>query len=175
MRSITRLAAVTATALAAVAATAVPAMASGSPTTTTFSLSAGALSVSAPGTANLGTAAVGATSISGQLGSVTVTDNRGLLVGTWTASVVSTDFVNGTSTIPAGNALYTAGLATTTGTVTLAVPGLGVLSNSTPVVAQASVSLLGSDTATWNPTILVTLPTTAVAGTYTATITHSVA
>jgi hypothetical protein len=176
MRSIIRLAAVTATALAAVAATAVPAMASGGPSTSTsFSLSAGALNVSAPATANLGTFSIDAGSASGSLGPVTVTDNRGLLVGTWTASVISTSWVNGGSTIPASAGNYSAGLATVTGGIAVPVPGLGTLSSTTALTAQSAVVLLGSNTATWSPTVTVTLPAGVASGTYTATITHSVA
>jgi hypothetical protein len=34
---------------------------------------------------------------------------------------------------------------------------------------------VGNNTTTWNPTLIVTIPSTAVAGTYTGTVTHSVA
>jgi hypothetical protein len=33
----------------------------------------------------------------------------------------------------------------------------------------------GNNTATWNPTLVVALPAAAVVGTYTGTVTHSVA
>ena len=41
-----------------------------------------------------------------------------------------------------------------------------------PVVSATNVT--GNTTATWNPIITVTVPPTAIAGLYTATITHSV-
>jgi hypothetical protein len=39
---------------------------------------------------------------------------------------------------------------------------------------QTATAVLGVNTATWNPSIAVTLPAGAQAGTYSATITHSV-
>jgi len=41
------------------------------------------------------------------------------------------------------------------------------------VVTASGVS--GNNTATWNPTISVDVPGTALSGTYTSTITHNVA
>jgi hypothetical protein len=69
-------------------------------TTTTFTLSGGALSISVPASKNLGSAATGASSLSSQLGTVTVTDDRGALAGCWTATVASTDFTTGGSWPP---------------------------------------------------------------------------
>jgi hypothetical protein len=39
---------------------------------------------------------------------------------------------------------------------------------------QTATAVVGVNTATWNPSIAVTLPAGAQAGTYSATITHSV-
>ena len=74
-------------------------------------------------------------------------------------------------TIPRGALSYVAGTATKTGTATLA-PGSGVLSQSR--TAYAATEVAGSNTAVWDPTITVTLPAQAVAGSYTGMITHSV-
>jgi hypothetical protein len=44
-------------------------------------------------------------------------------------------------------------------------------------IARAAFSLAGGsgvNSASWNPTVSVSVPSSAVAGTYTATITHSV-
>src|ERR1700760_4972486 len=90
-----------------------PAATSGS-TSTTFTLSAGALSISAPTSANLGNGFSGS-SLSASLGTVTVTDQRGALVGTWAATVSSTAFTTGGATAPetvsASNVTYASGLA----------------------------------------------------------------
>jgi hypothetical protein len=167
----------TAATAALVIAGGLPAMAASAPTPTSFDIGSGALSLSVPAAATLGTGAVapGTTSVAGPLGPVVVTDNRGLASGTWSATVVSTDFSNGTTTIPAGSITYTAGVAGTTGTITLAAPGTGTLDNTTPLVAQNATALVGTNTATWNPGISVALPLAATTGHYTATITHSVA
>ncbi|MBB4915197.1 hypothetical protein [Streptosporangium saharense] len=161
---------------ALVAALAPPAVAVD--TITTFTLAGGALSITAPANANLGSAGTGAANVSGQLGSVTVTDARGALVAAWTASVISTSFTTGgggaAETIAASDVSYAPGLATSTTGLGVFTPGLG----GTLGVSRTAYSLAagtGNNSATWNPTITVSLPAAAVAGTYTGTITHSVA
>ena len=138
-----------------------------------FELGAGTLTISAPtALVDFGNVAAGATSVGGLLGPVVVTDNRGGATA-WTATVASTAFVNGASTIPASDITYTPGTASTTGGVTLAAPVTGNLTS--PRVAQATSVVSGTNTATWNPGITVTIPAGAVTGVYAATITHSVA
>ena len=142
-------------------------------TTTTFTIAAaGGLSISAPATANLGSVSSGATSVSGSLGTVTVTDQRGLILGNWTATASSTNFAhssNATYDIAKTNAVYAAGLTSGDGGASAGVGGSLVA----PVIAAARLGA-GNNTVTWNPTITVALSPTAVVGTYTATITHSV-
>jgi hypothetical protein len=130
------------------------------------------LAISVPAGADLGTAVAGATSISGNLGDVTVTAAG---TGSWTATVTSTDFSNGASTIPAANIHYSTPVATTTGNVVLGPPASATLSNSVSQTVQTAVAVAGDTTATWNPTLTVTLPPSLTLGTYTAIITHSVA
>jgi hypothetical protein len=127
---------------------------------------------------NLGDVASGATNVAGQIGPVTVTDLRGTLGGSWTATATSTDFTTGGATgpetIPAINVSYAPGTATsTTGTGTFT-PGPGGILN-VPRVVFTGTALTGNNTATWNPTLTITIPAAAVAGTYTGTVTHSVA
>src|ERR1700710_101304 len=66
-------------------------------TTVTFSILAGGLSISVPTSASLGSGAPGAT-LTAQLGTVTVTDQRGLLLSLWTSTVSSSDFKTGGGT-----------------------------------------------------------------------------
>jgi hypothetical protein len=152
-----------------------PAAATASPVAPSM-LSLGSLSITAPTTVDLGSITIGAaSSISASLGTVTV--NSSGVLSSWAASVTSTGFTNGTTTIPPGSITYTAGPASATG-VSLIFPGVaGPLSATTPLTAQtATVSIsLGTTTASWNPGIQVTLPASVTVGTYTATITHSVA
>jgi ferric-dicitrate binding protein FerR (iron transport regulator) len=54
-----------------------PAVASAQEDTTTFAVTAGVLSISVAGTADLGSVATGAQEVSGSLGKVTVTDEQG--------------------------------------------------------------------------------------------------
>ena len=73
-----------------------PAGSTGSPCAVTVPVIAGALTITAPASSNLGTASVGS-NLSGDLGTVQVTDNRGFGVG-WTATVSSTSFATGAGT-----------------------------------------------------------------------------
>lgn len=170
-------------AVAAAAAVATPATAatSGS-TTTTFVVSGTGLSITVPATAALGTGTPGGT-VSGALGAVTVTDGRGLLVASWTASVTSTAFTTGggttAETVPNTDVSYWSGLATATTGVGVFTPGqataLLAQALSTSRTAYTLTAGVGNNTATWNPTIVVAVPAAAVVGTYTGTVTHSVA
>jgi hypothetical protein len=144
-------------------------------TTVTFAVTSGLLTMTAPTAADLGSGAPGGT-ISGPLGTVTVTDNRALLNASWTVTASSSNFTTGTGTpaetIPVGDATYAPGTVTTTGTITVT-PSSITLSNSPQTVMSAS-SGNGDNTASWDPTVAVAVPSAAVTGTYTATLTHSV-
>jgi hypothetical protein len=164
--------------------TAVPAnadAATGS-TGTTFTLGAGALGISVPATASLGSGIPG-TTITGALGVVTVTDLRGALAGSWTASVSSSQFITGggttAETVDKSNVSYASGAATSTSGVGVIVPGqlTNLLAQSLSVsrTAFSATATVGNTSAVWNPTILVAVPASAVAGTYSGTLTHSVA
>jgi hypothetical protein len=161
--------------VAIAAAAALPA--AGAVTPVSFTLTAGALSISAPtGSVSLGSqvASAGASTISGPLGVVTVTDDRGGAT-TWVASVIVTAFTPTTgpavTAIPASTVTYVPGTVTEAG-VTTAQPAEASLAGVVPVVNGTSTGL---SNASWNPTISVAVPAGAAPGVYTATITHSVA
>jgi hypothetical protein len=158
-------------------------------TATTFDVGAsGTLQISAPTTAdltaNLTTPVPPGGTIVGDLGLVTVTDLRSETDATWTASVSSTAFTDGLSpnqTIPAADLAYNpnnpapAGALTTTfGSIASLVgtPVAALSIDAAPTVIATGVD--GDNQATWNPVITVSVPGTAVAGTYSGTITHSV-
>lgn len=151
-------------------------------TTGTFVVTAGALTVTAPTTANLGTGAA-STEIDASLGAVTVTDARGNLVATWTATASASAFTTGggtpAETIPNSSVSYWSGAATSTAGEGVFTPGQLTrqvrVPLSVPVTALNVTSGVGSNAATWNPGIVISVPNSAVAGTYTGTITHSVA
>ncbi|MBG6068991.1 ice-binding family protein [Micromonospora ureilytica] len=141
----------------------------------------GELSISAPETADLGSASLGGVA-SGNLGPVTVTDERLLSEPTWTATVVATDFVTSgvpVHTISNTNASYWSGPATATS-------GIGTFTSGQPTSGDAEIinvertaftlaDGVGNNSATWDPVVSVQIPLTAVAGVYTGTITFSVA
>jgi hypothetical protein len=160
-------------ALTAVAALAAPPAAAATPAS--FTLTSGTLSISAPTVGvSLGSQVASglATTMSGQLGSVTVTDQRGGTTS-WTASVISTAFTPTAGPAdPASNVSYAAGALTDSSTVVATAVNVIDLTGVSTVVTGAST---GISTATWDPTITVIVPADYAPGVYTATITHSVA
>jgi hypothetical protein len=154
------------------AATVLPARAA---TPTSFTLTAGALSISAPtNSVSLGTqvAATTETTIAGPLGAVAVSDQRGGPT-TWTASVISTAFTPPSGPAdPASNVSYGAGSITQSALVVATAVPAPNLTGVSPVVNATST---GISTASWNPTISVIVPANFAPGIYSATITHSVA
>ena len=112
-----------------------------------------------------------------------MTDLQGSLLGTWTASVTSTDFTTGDETedetIGKANVAYWSGAPTAFTGVAVFTPGqlTGLLAEdlSASRTAFEATATVGNNSATWNPTVVVTVPSSAVVGTYSGTITHSVA
>lgn len=157
---------------------ALPATAAAGDTTATITVTGGSLSITVPAAAvNLGSRAntVDAGTISGPLGTVTVLDARSAAANSgWVASVISTTFVP----VPAGTAIaasavgYTAGSITKVGTATYTANNPADLTGVSPAVTATGIT--GDNSATWNPTITVTVAGGTVAGVYSATITHSV-
>lgn len=145
-----------------------------------------ALSISVPGgPVNLGSGSPGQT-LTGNLGSVTVSDSANLsVVQTMTVTVsLSAPFTvtqgGQTWSLPASRVSYWSGPLTASN-------NLGACAVSQPTSA-AAVDLSSSRTAfsclsllalapsfTFKPTLVVTTPATIPAGTFTGTITHSVA
>lgn len=144
-----------------------------------------ALAITVPSTSDLGTVASGTTTRSASLGTVTATDTGVLfvLLPSFTASVSSSNLTTGgatsAETIPKANISYWSGPATATTGSQNPVPGqanaAAAVSLSAPRTAFSSSGLVLTITTSWKPTIIITIPAAAVAGTYTGTITHSVA
>jgi hypothetical protein len=157
-------------------------------TTVTFTVTVGALSLTAPATVNLGSGAPG-TTISGPLGgatpgdSVVVTDDRALLAASWIATASAGPWTTGAATpaetIPVSDVGYAVGAITTTGTITAtgtdrpAGTAPGDLSGD-PLAVVTGTSGVGDNAAGWDPTISVAVPASAVGGVYTGTLTQSV-
>ncbi len=144
--------------------------------TATVTITAGLLTITAPATASLGTGTPG-TTITGDLGTTQVTDDRGF-GASWTVTVSATPFTTGggteAETIPPANVTYTiTGLSQATGTATFTTTPATTLT-TTPQDIVTATNVGGNTTATWNPQIQVTIPPSAIAGQYTATITQSV-
>ncbi|WP_205328504.1 hypothetical protein [Glycomyces sp. YM15] len=157
------------------------AVASAQDTDVTVTVEQGALAISVPTSSDLGTGTPGTTA-TGQIGTVTVTDNRALLTATWTASVSSTAFTTGgatgAETIPNTSVRYWSGPATATSGTGVFTPAQPLAANAVTLSAEQTAFTLtagvGSNTASWNPTLLIDLPAAAVGGLYTGTVTHTV-
>jgi hypothetical protein len=146
-------------------------------TPVTLTITGGALQITVPvAPVVLGTIVntVDGGTVSGQLGVVQVSDARSAAAGSgWVASAISSAF-----TPPAGPAIaasavgYAAGTITKVGTATYTANDPGDLTGVSPVVTATGIT--GDNSASWNPTITVTVPGGMAAGVYSATITHSV-
>jgi len=153
-------------------------------TAATFAVLAGTLDIVAPETAALGSGAPG-TDINGALGVVAVTDGRASAAASWGATVTATVFQTGGGTPPetvlASEMAYWSGPATATtgdGTFTPAQATAGAaqpMDNVVPLPAFTHVGGTGNNSASWNPGIVVHVPLDSQGGTYTGTVTHSVA
>ena len=141
-------------------------------TTVTFSVTIGALTITAPSSVDLGSGVPGGT-IDGPLGTVTVTDDRANLAAAWIAQASATDWLltggGGTSaeTIPAGDVTYDPGTVSTTGTIT-ATPHTITLSNSAQNIVNGTAGV-GNNTVSWDPNLDVSVPSAAVGGAYSGT------
>lgn len=165
-----------ATTTALLIAIAVPSSAatSSDTTTTTVVVTGGGLSITAPGSAALSDASPSATATA-SLAGMQVTDTRAGITG-WAATVRSTDFtptVGGAGVIPATAAAYIpTGMASVTGVAVVTPASQSDLSTAKTV--QTATMVVGNNSAVWAAALQVAVPSNAVAGTYSATLTHSV-
>lgn len=170
-----RLILATTAAAATLLTSAVPAAADD--TAATIEVTGGALSITVPVDAgSLGTRAnsVGGGEISGPLGEVQVNDARSAAAGSgWVASVISTAFTPPSGPAIAASAVsYSAGAIVKVGTATYTANDPASLTGVAPAVTATGIT--GDNSATWSPTITVTVPGGMAANVYSATITHSV-
>lgn len=157
-------------------ATAIPVTAADN-TPVTVTLTGGALSITVPtSSVNLGSRVNTVTegTISGSLGEVQVLDARSAVAGSgWVASVISTALTPPVGpTIGAASIGYTVGAITKVGTATYTANNPVALDGN--VAAVTATGITGDNSATWNPTINVTVAGGMAASTYSGTITHSV-
>lgn len=140
---------------------------------------AGTLSISVPVSADLGSVVPTATSVTGSLGPVEVVDDRLAADASWQVTVSSSDFTTGgagpTETLSPAGVGYDPGPATaTTGDGTfLPEPARSDLTTAAPAFTHIGGS--DANSASWSPTVTFTVGADLVAGTYTGTITHSIA
>ena len=147
-------------------------------TTVTFTLATGALAIDNAETAvTLATenTVLGSTA-SGSLGQITVSDTRNLSVG-WVASGATTDFTQTPAASPANPAISklqaTITQASTMDSDTNITTFVGAVATGAggPIATAVAV---GSNAATFTPTISVLVPTGTATGTYTGTFTSTV-
>lgn len=147
---------------------------------------AGAASISVPPPKNLGSVPTGTSTFSAQLGTVTASASGILGVApSFTATVSATVFRTGgggpSETVAKASIRYWSGPATAfsgalVGGFTAGQPTAALAQDlSVARVAFSGSALAGTISASWNPTIVINLPASAVAGSYSGTITHSVA
>ncbi|MEU8196569.1 hypothetical protein AB0C10_22575 [Microbispora amethystogenes] len=139
------------------------------------------LTITVPGSANLGSGGQGGT-ISASMGTVTVTDQRNG-IPPWTATVSATNFTTGSGTpvqtITTANVAYWSGPVTASSGAGTRFPGQPTATDrvplTSPVVAFSGRKQVPPMSTSWQPTLVITIPSGAAAGVYTGTVTHSVA
>ncbi len=137
---------------------------------------AGSLTISVPASIALGTTTSPSTLVF-QMETMTVTDSRGTSAG-WTASVIVSALTNSgpsANTIIPSYMSYSSGVISAhgSGSATFVEHDQTDLTSQKSVVTAASAS--GTYSATWSPTFTLVVPAGATDGSYTGTITHSVA
>ncbi|MEU5563787.1 hypothetical protein [Micromonospora musae] len=174
--------ALTATAATVVALATPAAAAPTGDTNVTFTVATADLNIAVPAAVNLGSVFAG-DNLTGELGSVTVTDQRAALSATWVSTVSASSFTTGGGTpeetiTPNLVEYWSGGLTSSTG------PGVFVPGQPTEAdrvnlgvsrVAFSKTSGTGNNSASWAPDIRIQVPGTAVGGSYSGVITHSVA
>jgi len=143
----------------------------------------GVLSISAPGLTSLGATGRGGRVVSARMGTVTVTDTRGVVGGAWTARVSATPFTTGGSSagerVARSSILYWSGPATARSGIARLVCGQRGPSDAVRLtstrVAFSATQVTGRNRASWVPTVVIRVPQAAVAGRYRGAIIHSVA
>jgi hypothetical protein len=149
----------------------------------TFTLSGGGLSMSAPTTTVNLAVNGGSTQASGQLGAVTVTDGRATFLGSYTVNMTAIAFDHdgandGGYAIPASAVTGYSGAATAnTGTAVLVTTSSllpAAIGGATGATIFQGTLEAGGTTATYNPTVLVAIPSTALSGSYTGSVTQTV-
>jgi hypothetical protein len=117
------------------------------------------------------TASAAAQNFTVGLGSVTVNDGLGGTAG-WVASVTASDFVDGALSIPlTGAATYSSVQTAVTGTVAVDYTDSTTLAAVTEI---ATATASGVNSATWTPSLTVTVPAGTLAGNYGSSVVHSV-
>ncbi|HEY9391143.1 MAG TPA: hypothetical protein VIR27_15430 [Mycobacteriales bacterium] len=145
-------------------------------TTVTFAVTAATLDITAPATATLTNVAPGDTA-TGSLADTVVTDGRAATDASWTATVLSTAFTSGSQSIPASDVRYSSGSPTATTGNGAFNAGATVTPDATAPEATAfsHTGGTGNNTSTWSPTLSVIVPLGTSEGTFTGTVTQSVA
>ncbi|MFI6789543.1 hypothetical protein ACIBG4_19680 [Nonomuraea sp. NPDC050383] len=140
------------------------------------------LTITVPASVDLGSAALGAT-VNALLGTVTVSDSRAG-VPPWTATVSATSFTTGAGTpaqtITTADVSYWSGPATAASGGGSRAPGQATAAQKAALTAPVTAftgrkAAVTTQTTSWQPTLVITVPASAVAGAYTGTVTHSVA
>ncbi|MDG4789514.1 hypothetical protein O7626_26930 [Micromonospora sp. WMMD1102] len=139
------------------------------------------LEIVVPAAVNLGAALPG-TTLSRQMGTVTVYDTRPINPNVWTVTVSATAFTTGAGspaqTIPTSRVSYWSGPATRAVGGGNLIPGQPTSAQAqvltVPRVAFRKTSGNANNRVSWNPTLVIAIPSTAVAGLYQGRVTHSV-
>ena len=148
-------------------------------TTITLNLLSGTLAISAPTSAVPLT--LNGSNYRGSVGPIDVLDGRTLSLHTWTATASLSNFVNGTVSVAASNTTYQAvpnlSYQAPSGYLSSPIVAVGAtsMSNTGATVGISATSLALANASEWSATLTTPALNYRSAGTYRATLTHSVA
>jgi hypothetical protein len=146
----------------------------------TFTLTAGALAIDAPATASLGSTSTSstATTLTGAIGTTTVTDNRAAVLAAYTVALTSGDFTTGGGTtqekILGATVTGFSGPVTHTNATATKVAAQTTTAVAAPLPIMGLSAYTGTDVASYSPSVTIPIPATNAAGLYTGTITQTV-
>ncbi|MDX6198260.1 MAG: hypothetical protein QOJ79_1411 [Actinomycetota bacterium] len=143
-----------------------------------FTVTGGVISINAPTSATASsTVSSSGGSLAIDLGNTVVTDLRVPTTG-WSVTATASDFTTSGGTIPKTDSAFSVPNAPTsvagcTSFPTRVTTPLSVNSSGTTPAAILTCTAVGTNNATYNPRLTITIPASSTAGVYTGTVTQS--
>jgi hypothetical protein len=107
------------------------------------------------------------------LGTVTITDTRRSVGGTWTTSAQSSNLLSLTDTLTASSFSYSSGVEAKSGGV-VSLTSFDRTALDIPISVKMGTAITGNHIVSWTPTLTIPVSASKAPGLYSGVITHSV-